>query len=59
MQIVAAQPDPFAEAKPMAKLQYMLKGIKRNEAVRQKEPRERLPITPHLLKHIKKVWFHA
>ena len=56
MQIAAAQPDPFSETTPMSKLQYVLKGIKRKEAMNHREPQERLPITPQLLRQMKKVW---
>ena len=40
----------------MARLEYVLKGIKRKEATYQQGGRERLPITPPLLKRIKRVW---
>ena len=56
MQIAAARPDPFAGATPLSKLQYVMRGIKRNEASKGKEPRERLPITPRLLRQIRGVW---
>ena len=43
-------------ATPLSKLQYVLRGIKRSEASSRKEPRERLPITPRLLKQMKGAW---
>ena len=53
MQIAAAQPDPFT---PMSKSHYVLKVIKRKEAMNHREPQERLPITSHLLKQMRTLW---
>ena len=56
MQIAAGQNDPFgAGSVPMSKLEYVLRGIKMNEAAQQKGEgeRARLPITPPLLLRIK------
>ena len=55
LQISAAQPDPFAGA-PMARLEYVLRGIKKREVEKGAGPRERLPITPPLLLRMKEVW---
>ena len=55
LQISAAQPDPFGGA-PMARLEYVLRGIKKREAEQGAGPRERLPITPSLLLRMKEVW---
>ena len=54
LQIAEKGEDPFQI--PMAKLEYVLKGIKRKEASQQWGGRERLPITPPLLMRIKSVW---
>ena len=54
LQITDRGDDPFRM--PLPKLEYVLKGIKRNEAVQQQRGRERLPITPPLLQRIKRVW---
>ena len=46
--------DPFQNH--MHRLQYTLSGIKRCEAEKSTEKRQRLPITPPLLRKIKEVW---
>ena len=59
MQIAAGQIDPFgAGSAPMPKLEYVMRGIKKNEAAQQKGggERTRLPITPPLLLRIKAVF---
>ena len=40
----------------MPKLEYVLKGVKKHQAEKGSGQRERLPITPHLLRQIKQVW---
>ena len=55
LQVAAALPDPFSGA-PMARLQYVLRGIKKAEVGKGAGPRERLPITPSLLLRMKAVW---
>ena len=55
LQVAAALPDPFSGA-PMARLQYVLRGIKKAEVEKGAGPRERLPITPSLLLRMKAVW---
>ena len=55
LQISAAQPDPFG-GKPMSRLEYVLRGIKKNESEKGVGSRERLPITPSLLLRMKAKW---
>ena len=40
----------------LLRLEYTLKGIKRCEPQQQKGTRERLPITPNILRRLKAVW---
>ncbi len=40
----------------MAKLEYMLRGIKKSEAAKQPNVREHLPVTPTLLLKMKRMW---
>ena len=47
--------DPFLGAQ-LPRLEYVLRGIKKNEAKRGSGSRERLPITPVILKRLKEVW---
>ena len=56
LHIAVAQPDPFRGTPPMARLEYVLRGIKKNEAEQQQGERERLPITPPLLLQMKAIW---
>lgn len=46
--------DPFLPALP--RLHYVLRGVKRSQGGDNPSGRERLPITPHLLRRIKAVW---
>ena len=46
--------DPFVSH--LNHLQYILRGIKRSEAENGVENRERLPVKPNTLRHIKAVW---
>ena len=46
--------DPFKP--PLLRLEYIMKGIKRCEAQQQNGRRERLPISPSILRKIKAVW---
>jgi len=46
--------DPFLSS--LHRLRYILQGIKRSEAEKGIERRERLPITPSILRQIKAVW---
>ena len=55
LQILAAQPDSFG-GKPMSRLEYVLRGIKKNESEKGVGSRERLPITPSLLLRMKAKW---
>ena len=56
LQISAGLPDPFRPL-PWPKLEYVLKGIKRSQSIRAPAAgRERLPITPAILKKIKAYW---
>ena len=48
--------DPFAKTPPMSRLEYVMRGIKKDEAAKSKGTRERLPITPEILRKIKAVW---
>ena len=56
LHISVAQPNPFGGNPPMSRLEYVLRGIKKNEAAQQKGEREQLPITPQLLRQIKAQW---
>ena len=40
----------------MPRLEYVLRGIKKNEAKQGSGSRERLPITPVILQRLKEVW---
>lgn len=56
MQLEAGGHVPFVGA-PLARLHYVLRGIRKEQAaLQQGESRQRLPITPHLLRSLKKVW---
>ena len=55
LQISANMPDPFG-GQPMSRLEYVLRGIKKQEAEKGEGPRERLPITPALLRRLHAVW---
>ena len=46
--------DPFLPA--LHRLRYILQGIKKVEAEKGIDRRERLPMTPHILRHIKAMW---
>ena len=46
--------DPFLQ--PLHRLHYTLRGVKRCEGERGEMTRERLPISPDILKKIKAVW---
>ena len=54
LHIAEGKPDPFQIA--MNCLQYTLAGIKRSECEQAGTVRERLPITPSLLRQIKAIW---
>jgi len=54
MQISASLPDPFTITLP--KLEYVMKGIKRVEAEKGVGIRQRLPVTPAILRKLKRVW---
>ena len=54
MHIAEGQEDPFKPS--LHRLQYSLAGIKRSECERSEEKRERLLITPSVLRQIKSVW---
>ncbi len=41
---------------PFCRLHYVLRGVKRSQGGENPTGRERLPITPHLLRRIKAVW---
>ena len=53
-QIKAGFPDPFQGAMP--RLAYVLRGVKSDEAKRGGGSRERLPITPSILRKLREVW---
>ena len=55
MQIAERGDDPF-EGRHMARLNYVLRGIKKRQSTQSQGERERLPITPPLLRRIKVVW---
>ena len=54
LHISEGEGDPFKA--PLQKLHYTLRGVKREEASRGVATRERLPITPGILRQIKAVW---
>ena len=53
-QIRSGLADPFQS--PMPRLDYVLKGVKRVQAESGRGNRERLPITPAILRKLKEVW---
>ncbi len=53
-QIAAGYKDPFAT--PWHRLEYVLKGIRRDQAENGIKPKPRLPITPAILRKLKQVW---
>ena len=46
--------DPFKQ--PLEQLHYVLRGVKRCEGERSMDTRERLPISPEILRKIKAEW---
>ena len=54
LHIAEGREDPFISHFP--RLQYTLSGIKRTECERSGQKKERLPITPQILRQIKQVW---
>ena len=54
LQITLGLGDPFE--KPLPLLEYVLKGIKSDQAKKMPAGRSRLPITPDILQRIWKVW---
>ena len=51
----AGLPNPFQDA-VMTRLEYVLRGVKKVEAERGGEVRQRLPITPEILVALRTVW---
>ena len=54
-QIKAGCNDPFQGAQ-MPRLEYVMRGIKKNEAKTGSGSKERLPITPVILRRLRGVW---
>lgn len=54
LHIAEGASDPFIKEKP--KLHYVCQGVKRCESEKGQGKRERLPISPHLLRQMKAVW---
>ena len=54
LHIAEGVPDPFQL--PRHRLEYILKGVKRCEAEKGPEGRDRLPISPDILRKIKTSW---
>lgn len=54
LHIAEGEEDPFKA--PLNKLHYTLRGVKREEASRGVNGRERLPISPSILRQIKAIW---
>lgn len=54
LQIAEKGNDPFQPS--LLRLQYVLRGIKRCEAEKGSKAKERLPITPGILKKLKESW---
>ena len=55
LQIAGNYPDPFGGS-PMPKLEYVLRGVKKDEAEKGEGQRSRLPITPEILRRLKSQW---
>ena len=51
LHVAAAIEDPFAKNPPMSRLEYVMRGIKKDEATKSSGPWERLLITPELLRY--------
>lgn len=56
LHISAAILDLFTTAMPMSRLEYVMRGIKKDQAAKGQEQRERLPITPAILHKIRVPW---
>lgn len=54
LHIAEGESDPFLKEKP--RLHYICQGVKRCESEKDSGKRERLPISPHLLREMKEVW---
>lgn len=55
LQIAAGHPDPFAGV-AWPRLDQVMRGIKRVEAESGKQKKQRLPISPVILRRLKEVW---
>ncbi len=55
LQIASGLGDPFTRTS-WPRLEYVLKGIKRNQAEKGAKPKPRLPITPMILRKLRTVW---
>ena len=55
-QIMQSYPDPFV--KDMPRLQYVLRGIKYDEAKKNQQSRQRLPVTIDILQKVYQVLLH-
>ena len=55
-QIMQSYPDPFV--KDMPRLQYVLRGIKYDEARKNQQSRQRLPVTMYILQKVYQVLLH-
>ena len=53
-QIAAGFKNPFST--PWPRLEYVLKGVKRDQAERGVKPKPRLPISPAILRKLRQVW---
>ena len=56
LHISAAMPGPFAAATPMSRLEYVMRGIKKDQVAKGQKQRQRLPITPAILHKIRAAW---
>ena len=54
LHIAEGRGDPFLS--PLNRLHYTIRGVKRVEASRGSNSRERLPISPGILRQIKAIW---
>lgn len=54
LQIVKGLGDPFASSWPL--LEYTLRGLKLRQARDKSRPEKRLPVTPDILRKLRKVW---
>ena len=57
-QIAMGMPEPFKDS-PFPRLEYVLKGVKRQQAHSGQKPAPRLPITPPIIRKLSQFWEHS